>query len=145
MPGTLTSTSATLMLTVPAVFPTSLQIMQWAADDAWTVEKVTPTEARKGVDNVKSSGYTPYMPKFAFVLMATSPSVLIMDTWANTMQQALEDYTCSITLAIPGIKRIYTGTNGSLTGYTPAPAGKKLLEPLNYEITLDTFIPVGTP
>ena len=139
--ATLTSANATLIISVPQVFVAPVQIKQWEADDAWTIEKVTPTEARKGVDGVMSFGFTPYMNKFAFVLMPTSPSILIMDTWANNMQQAFEAYACSATLNIPSIYKVYNGVNGTLTGYTPGPPGKKLLGPLNYEITFDTFIP----
>jgi hypothetical protein len=142
--ATLTAANATLILNIPDVFGSPIQIQQWAADDAWTIEKVTPTEARKGVDGVMAFGYTPYMTKFAFVLMPTSPSVLIMDTWANTMLQVKEAYVASMVLTLSSISRVYSGQTGTLTGYTPGPPAKKLLDPLNYEITFDALIPSAT-
>ena len=56
--GTITSANAQVMLNVPGVFPTPVQLAGFAADDAFTQDAYDVAETRMGVDGVLSAGFT---------------------------------------------------------------------------------------
>ena len=97
-----------------------------------------------GVDGILSAGFVFVARVQKITLQADSASNLIFDTW-NTQQEAAQDvYPASGLLRLPGIATKFTQTKGFLTGYKPAPAGKKVLQPRTYEITWERVAPAPT-
>lgn len=140
----LTITSANAQLTFAVgnnVFPIPQIIQGFAVDDAFEVQSVKPNETRIGVDGRKSSGRTPYLVPFSVMLMPDSPSILTMDQWLGAMAAIGDDITCDGTLVIPGIQKIYTLTNGTMSGAIVLPSGKKLLEAQKYEFEFESIVP----
>lgn len=134
---TITSANSAFTLSVPSVSPVPVPIQGYAADDAFDTENVAPNEVQMGVDGNLSGGYTPYPVKIKFVLMADSPSNLFLDLWRQAMDAATEAFPANATIVAPGLGKIYTFTNGFLTGDVPTPQGKKVMMPQTYEITFN--------
>jgi hypothetical protein len=138
MTATLTSANSKFTLSVPAVFPVPVPIQGYATDDAFDTENVAPNEIQMGVDGLLSGGYTPYPVKLKFVLMANSPSNLFLDQWRQAMDQATDAYPANATIVAPSLGKIFTFTNGFLTGDMPTPGAKKIFGPQTYEITFNS-------
>ena len=140
----ISSPSAILMLSVAALFPTPLQLQGFAVDDIYDFDAVKSVETLMGVDGVLSAGFVFVARVQKITLQADSASNLIFDTW-NTQQEAAQDvYPASGLLRLPGIATKFTQTKGFLTGYKPAPASKKVLQPRTYEITWERVAPAPT-
>lgn len=140
MARTLTTFNSVLTLSCSDLDIRPVQIQGFETDDAFDMLAVKPVEVKIGVDGLKSSGYVAYVVPFKFILMATSPSIDVMDTIAEGIQALGDDVAIGISLESPALGKLWTMQNGSLTSYKPGPQGKKLLGPLDYEITFRRII-----
>jgi len=140
---TITSANSSLVLVVPQVFPVPVVVQGYAADDAFMTEAVDAAEAQMGVDGLMSAGFTPFITKFGITLQADSPSVDQFEVWLGA-QQARKDlfFAAAGTLVLPSLQKSYIFTKGALTRITPVPPGKKVLQPVNYEISWELCQPV---
>ena len=77
----LTAANAVITLTIAGVFNAGQQLQQFAADDVFSVEQVTPTETLMGVDGFLSGGRTPVPVPWTISLQADSPSNFIFEQW----------------------------------------------------------------
>jgi hypothetical protein len=145
MASTISSANASAMLNVSSVFAVPIPLAGWATDDAFDSENVSPVEAKIGVDGLASFGYTPYLVKVKMVFQPNSPSIYFMDLWRQTMDAAQEAYTGSLTIVAPSVGKLWTFSNGSLTGALPLPPGKKVLMAQTYEMTFNGFSVVAIP
>jgi molecular chaperone DnaK (HSP70) len=138
--STITSANSVLTLAVNKLFPVPQVIQGYAVDDAFEGEAVQQAEILMGVDGVLSAGkvFVPY--KMTIHLQADSPSVLLFDTLRNAQNAAVDVYSLSGSILLPGTSMVYTLQNGFLTMATPFPAVKKTLQPLEYEITWQQII-----
>ncbi|SRR5579871_675827 len=135
---TLTSANAKIALSVPGVFPVPVPLQGFATDDAFDTENVAPNETLMGVDGKLSGGYTPYPVKLKIVLQANSPSNIFMDQWRQAMDQATDAFPCNLSIVAPSLGKVFTFTNGFLTGDMPTPPGKKIFQPQTYELTFES-------
>jgi hypothetical protein len=135
MARTLTAANAIITFDVPDVFDTPFQLQQFQADDMFDTEDAEPVEVRIGVDGFKSSGFTPFLTKQTYKLMADSITADAFEIWLAQMKQAREDFTANATIVLPGVGKVYTCTNGSLSRIKQTPEGKKVLEGQVFEIT----------
>jgi len=76
-------------------------------------------------------------------LAADSPSIQMFDLWYAAQQTTRDAYVASGTIKIPSVGREYVCINGALTGYTPLPAAKKVLQDQEYEITFESVTKAG--
>lgn len=127
------------------VFPVAVPIEGYAADDAFDTSEVKPTEVLMGVDGNLSGGYVAYATPLTFVLQADSPSILIMDTAIEAMDGVKEAIIFGASIAVPGISKLHTFIKGYLTSGKKTPGGKKLLQPMRYEITFEKCISAVLP
>jgi hypothetical protein len=139
LPRTITSANASLIITIPLLYPAPQQIQGFAVDDAWSLEQIDVAEAQMGVDAQLSFGYTPAAKVFGVSLQANSTSVGIFKYWGAATELAKEIYICSAVLSIPGTRESFTMTNGTLTKTTPMTSGKKVLAPLSYQIAFESI------
>lgn len=141
---TITSANAKLTLTVtgPAgIVVGPFTVQGYATDDAFATEMVDSAEAVIGVDGFMSGGFTPYITKQQITLFPNSPSVQLFETWLGA-QKALRDLLeANGVLALPGPQKAYGLVKGYLTRITPMPPGKKILQPMSYEISWEDVIP----
>lgn len=137
----ITSANAVLILAVPPLFPVPQQLQGFAVDDIYDVPQIKSVEVMMGVDGILSAGFVFTQVTQTISLQADSASNDIFDVWWTQMQAAKEVYGASGMITLPGIETKFSQLNGYLTGYKPAPAGKRVLQPRTYEITWQSIQP----
>jgi hypothetical protein len=137
---TLTAANSVLTLTCPDLDIGPVQIQGFATDDAFDTTEVKPAEVMVGVDGKKSEGYIAFLVPFKFILQADSLSIDIMDAIQEAQEAAQETYELGVSLSAPGLGKLWTFTDGTLTAFKKTPQGKKLMQPQNYEITFGKMI-----
>ena len=139
--GSITSANAALTLAVPPLFPVPQQLQGFSADDVYDVQAIKSVEVMMGVDSVLSGGFVYREVVQEITLQADSASNLFFDTWWSQMQAAQDVYTAQGLIKLPSISSKFIQSKGFLTGYKPAPGGKKVLQPRRYEITWERIFP----
>ena len=142
--GSITSANTVLTLAIPLLFPTPQQIQGFATDDIYDIPSIRSVEVQMGVDGVLSGGFVFVQVPQTITLQADSPSNDFFDAWWAQMQAAREVYTAEGRIVLPSIRTKFVQVNGYLTGYKPAPAAKKTLQPRPYEITWESIAPAPT-
>ena len=137
----ITTANAVVMLGIIPLFPIPQQIQGFASDEVYDVPSIKSAEALMGVDGKKSSGFVYVLIPQTITLQADSLSNAFFDTWWTQNQSAVDDYVASGLIRLPAIGMKFNFVNGSLTGYKPMPAGKKILQPRTYEITWESIAP----
>jgi hypothetical protein len=107
----------------------------FASDSAFMADDVDIAEARMGVDGKMSVGYTPYIVKQTITLQADSPSIALFEAIVGAQNTLRAPVILDQVLAIPSIQKSYVFTKGAMTRLTPFPPGKRVLEPVNYELS----------
>lgn len=107
----------------------------FASDSAFMADDVDIAEARMGVDGKMSVGYTPYIVKQTITLQADSPSIALFEAIVGAQNTLRAPVILDQVLAIPSIQKSYIFTKGAMTRLTPFPPGKRVLEPVNYELS----------
>jgi hypothetical protein len=139
--GFITAADAVLTLSVPPLFTAPQQLKGFAADDVYNIPQIRSVETQMGVDGVLSAGFV-YVPiPQEVVLQADSASNNFFDTWWTQMEATKTTYGASGIIILPGIGTKFAMLNGFLTGYTPAPAAKRVLQPRRFEVTWQTIQP----
>lgn len=138
--ATLTVANSVMTLTCSELGIGPVQIKGFQTDDAFDTPNVKPAEVMIGVDGVKSQGYVPYLVPFKFFLQADSVSIAIMDVIKESQDAAQDVYDLGVSLSAPGLGKLWTFTDGTLTDLKPTPQGKKMMQGQNYEITFGKII-----
>jgi hypothetical protein len=141
--GDITSANAVLTIGVGTIIP-SVQLQGFAVDDIYDVPSIKSAETMMGVDGVLSGGFVYVAIPQKIVLQADSLSNAIFDQWWTAMQANQASYSANGLIKLPSILTKFTMSTGFLTGYKPVPAGKKVLQPRDYEITWQNIAPAPT-
>jgi hypothetical protein len=139
--STITSANAKLTLTVRSglgIVVGPFTVQGFASDDAFATEPVERAQALMGVDGKMSAGWVPNMTPQVITLQADSPSVSIFETWDGAQAVLRDVLFADGVLSLPGLGKAYALVKGVLTRITPIPQGKKVLQPVTYEITWET-------
>ena len=139
--GSITSANAVLTLSIPLLFPVPQQLQGFAADDIFDVPSLRSAETQMGVDGVLSAGFVFVPIPQTIALQADSASNLFFDTWWTQMQATKDTYQASGMVLLPSIGMKYALSQGTLTGYKPTPAAKRILQPRQFEITWASINP----
>lgn len=110
----------------------------FASDDAFMADAVDIAEAVMGVDGKMSIGVVPYITKQLITLQADSPSVSLFETIVGAQNTLRQPIILDAILSLPSVAKSYTFVKGGLTRITPFPPGKKILQPLQYEISWES-------
>jgi hypothetical protein len=140
MARTLTNANSVLTLTCSDLDIGPVQMQGFAADEMFDTTEVKPVEVLVGVDGKKSQGYVAFLVPFKFTLQADSLSIDIMDALQEAQEAAQEAYEISMSLSAPGLGKLWTFNNGSLTSFKKTPGGKKLMQPQTFELTFEKMI-----
>ncbi|MEX3614236.1 MAG: hypothetical protein VB141_10905 [Burkholderia gladioli] len=141
MANTLTNANSVLMLSVAGVFPVPQQLQGYATDDSFSSQDVEPAQAIMGVDGKLSGGFTPYPTEIEITLQADSSSVAIFDGWMAAQNTVREIFIAKLTIRLPGTGQKFALSRGILTGASPMPTGKKVLQPRKWKITFESCSP----
>jgi hypothetical protein len=137
----ITAANAVLTLAIPPLFTVPQQIQGFATDDVYDVPQIKSVEVMMGVDGILSFGFVYVAVPMEVTLQADSLSNQVFDIWWTSMQAAKDSYAANGLIKLPGISTKFTLTNGGLTGYKPAPGGKRVLQPRRFEITFQSIVP----
>jgi hypothetical protein len=137
----ITSANAIFMLAIPGLFPTPVQLQQFAAEDIFDTGEIAPTEVVMGVDGVMTAGFVFVPLAMNISLQADSPSNVLFDAWWATMYQTKDVLYASGLVVLNSTGSKYTLIKGSLTGYKAVPDAKKHLQPRRHTITWQNPIP----
>jgi hypothetical protein len=139
--GAITAADLVLTLSIPLLFPVPQQMQGFATDEAFDIPTIKSAEVMMGVDGVMSVGFV-FVPIIQTIsLQADSLSNSFFDVWWAQQQATKSTFRASGLIKLPSISSKYILTQGSLTGYKPAPNAKKLLQPRTHEITWQGFAP----
>ena len=142
--GSITSANAVLTLSIFPLFPIPQQLQGFGTDDIYDIPRIRSVETMMGVDGVLSGGFVFTAIPQEITLQVDSASNRIFDTWWTQMQAAKETYIAMGSMQLPGVRTKFVQSQGYLTGYSPAPAGKRVLQARRYEITWQSVIPAPT-
>ena len=137
----ISSANAVLILTIPGLYDSGVQIQQFSVDDVFDTEMVDAAETAMGVDGHFTSGFVFVPVKQSITLMADSNSVDIFETWYGAQQTSRSLYAASGTIVLSSVGKVYTMTRGFLTSYSLLPDAKKTLQARKFGITWQSVTP----
>ena len=141
MAKTLTAANSVILITIPGLYDIPQQLQGFATDDVFSSETVNPAETMMGVDGKLSAGWVPAEVKQTYNLQGDSDSIEIFEDWYAAQQTARELYRASGLASVTSVERKYTMRRGVLTGYSPTPSVKKVIQPRVFEITWEAVLP----
>ena len=141
--NTLTAANCAFVMSIPGLFNAPQLIQGFAADAMFATEAVEMAQTTMGVDGLLSGGFVYAEVPQTVTIQADSPSMSIFSTWAQTQISFASLYVASATIAIPSLSMKYTLTRGFLTKGKLMPDAKKILQPMEYNITWQSV--VGKP
>lgn len=137
----LTAPNARILLSISGLYTVPQELQGFAADDVTDLQSVNSAEISMGVDGKLSGGYVHIVIPQGIMLQADSDSNDLFDTWFTSQQAAGELFYASGIIRLPSVSKSYALTRGILTGFTPMPAVKRVLQPRKYEITWQSILP----
>ncbi len=141
MAGSITSANATLMLTIASLYPTPIQLQNFAAEDIYDFEEVETVETQRGVDGFLAGGfvYGNYAQQISF--KADSASCLIFEHWDQAQRQIQDVYIATLTTTLTSVNRKYNQTGGFLVRTSAAPNAKKILQTRTFRLMWERVTP----
>ena len=134
---TITSANSSGTLTAPGFFPAPVTLEGFSTDASVALDSFKPAEPRMGVDGHLAAGFIPTPKVLKITLEANSPTRQALSDLTIAQEINREAFVLGIVFTIPSIKRRFTYVRGFLTNTTPMPAGKKVLDPAEFEITFE--------
>lgn len=139
----ITSADAIITLTVAGLYDTPVQLEKFMAEDIFKMATARHAETVMGADGKKSQGFVFTMRSQTFALLADSDSCDVIDTWINAEEQAIDTFRADMQITLPGIGKVWTMTNGTLTEFNQMPDAGKLLQGRHFTIEWERV--VGAP
>lgn len=139
--GNITSADVAFTLWQPILFPTPQQLQGFDTDDIYGVEALQSGEVKMGVDGILSAGFVYQPVKQMIHLQVDSASNRFFETLNAQEQAAQTKYVLYGLIVAPAIATKFAHTQGYMTQYSPIPAGKRVLQARQYEITWARIVP----
>lgn len=133
--NTITSADAVFMLSIAGLYPAPQQLQGYAADDMFTTAAIKPVELQMGADGILVAGWVPVMKEMTIMLLASSVSVALFETWDATETSGRIKLPASGIIVLNSTGAKYTLSNGYLSEVSPMPDAKKVLQPRRFGIT----------
>lgn len=139
---TITSADSTFVIS-SADFALAATILEgYAADASFAMDSVQTAETVMGVDGKLSAGWTPRPYPQTITLQPDSPSRAIFDLIATSQDAARTIFRLNGVITLPGNQYTHVLSRGVLVGYTPIPAGQKVLQPMTFQIVWESSRPI---
>lgn len=129
-----TSSNSVLLIGAAGLFPTPVLLQGFAQDDAYSMPNIDVSENLIGVDGIKSSGFIPTLKEMEITLQADSDSNTFFEDLFAAQEASMSLFLLFGSVSQPAIQRSYNLSNGSLKGYSPLAAAKKILQPRKFSI-----------
>ncbi len=137
----ITSANATILLSVPSLFPAPYQLQQFAADDIFGTDPIQVGQEEMGVDGHLTSGFVNMPTKQAYALMADSPANFFFDQVALREKSDQTKYVINGVVLLTSVGTKWTMTRGFLSIWQPIPDAKKVLQSRKHTITWERVVP----
>ena len=143
--GSITNANSSLVITprlagalsglLPALAGAGINVQGYSSDDAFATEAVDTAETRIGVDGLMSAGYLPRLNKMSITLSPDSITLPVFNALVGVQDQIKELILLDGILTLQSINTTFALVNGVMSRITPIPPGKKVLDPVSYELT----------
>lgn len=142
---TITSADSTYVISSADFALAATALQGYAADASFAMESVQTAETVMGVDGKLSAGWTPRPYPQTITLQPDSPSRPVFDAIAAGQDSQRTIFRLNGVITLPGNQYSHALSRGVLVGYTPIPAGQKVLQPMTFQIVWErvTTIPLG--
>lgn len=137
---TITSTNATLFLTIASVYPNGIQIFGFSVDDAFVAEPSDTAETQIGVDGYGVMGYRPREVALLIRIFPVSPSITVFEDWYGAQDQIQDMLPCSAIITMPSAGRKYVASYGALQRVSSMAEVRRVLASREFRIN---FLPQG--
>lgn len=137
----ITSANATILLSVPLLFPIPVQLQEFAADDIFGTDPIQVGEEQMGVDGHLTAGFVNSPTKQKYALMADSLSNFFFDQIALQEKANQTKFVINGVVLLTSVNTKYTMTRGFLSIWQPIPDAKKILQPRTHTITWERVTP----
>ena len=141
--GQITSADCIFFLGITNVYPNPLQLQQFAADDIFESEQLTPAEFIMGADGYLTGGFVNVPTPMTIAFNADSPSIQLFDTWYLYQKQNQTIAWAFGTVAFPSLGKKFTLDRGGLRNYRLIADPKKVLQPPRYTIVWQNPAPAA--
>lgn len=143
MLGDITSSNATLVLTVDTLFPAGIQIQQFTADTGMSADGMPIAEARMGIDGHMAAGQVPSIKQVTIQVEACSVSNGPLSAIHKAMDEYHKIYKCSLVCKIPSTGVTMTWSEGVMVSGTPATSLQRTLSPSQWTFQFAKFEKTG--
>lgn len=137
----ITSANATILLSVPLVFPTPQQLQQFSTDNIYGTDPIEAGQTEMGVDGHLTAGFVNVPTKQGYELMADSPSNYFFDQIYQLERANQTKYPISGVVLLTSVNTKWTMTRGFLSVYQPLPDAAKVLKARKHTITWERVVP----
>lgn len=120
---------------LPALAGAGINVQGYSSDDAFATEAVDIAETHIGVDGLMSAGYLPRLNKMSITLSPDSITLPVFNALVGVQDQIKELILLDGILTLQSINTTFALINGVMSRITPIPPGKKVLNPVSYELT----------
>jgi len=141
--ASLTGATTVYQLAIENLFPAPQQLQGFAADDVFDTPSIQSAQVLMGVDGFMSAGFQFVEIKQSISIQADSDSNDIFDQWWEVQQQQQDVFFANAVVLLTALGKKWTMTRGVLTGYSPIPDVKKLIQPRKFEITWNSMSPAA--
>lgn len=138
---TLTAADALITLSIPDVFGAPFNLDGFATDDVYDMPEIDVAETAMGVDGRLSAGFVFRPVTQAYMLQADSLSVDNFEQLYSQQQQNHQVYVITGVTTLLAVGKQYAMSRGFLRNYSPAPAGKRILQPRRFGIEWQSVLP----
>ena len=139
----ITSANAVFTVSQTTLFPSPVQLQQFAVDDAFDTEMLTIADTMMGVDGYFTGGFVWEQVKMSITLMGDSSSFSVFNQIYTSSQVNETVYPLTATITLQDLNLKWNMTQGIVTSVTVIPPVKKLIQPAKYNIEWGKVVPAN--
>lgn len=138
--NTITSSSATFLLTVSSLYPQGINLIGFGVDDAFVAEMADAAETQVGVDGYGVMGYRPREIPMSIRFLASSPSIVIFENWLAQEDVLNDKLPASAIITMPSVGRKYACAYGALMRVSTMAEARRVLQNREWRVN---WLPQG--
>ncbi len=137
----ITSANAVLLLSIPLLLPTPIQLQGFAADDIYDSDDIDAADTVMGADGKLSGGVVLAMVAQNIRFQADSPSIPTIDALYQSQRAAVAIFGLQMNVTLTSVGTSYQCFNGILRRWKLLPDAKRILQPRTARIEWESIIP----
>lgn len=137
----ITSANAVIMLSLQPIFPSPVQLQQFAADNIFGTDPIEAAEESMGVDGYLTAGFVNVAVRQNFHLQADSPSNFFFDQWYAQQKAQQDTFIASGTIILRSLGTKFKMVQGFLKTYQPISNAGRVLAARQHTIVWQSVAP----